>query len=434
MRTQSSTTKRSKRSKDTKTSFDFLFFVTFVCFVVFVVSTPAQAQERIAEIRVHGNHTTPEADILSLAGLAAGADASEARLREAERKLRDTGRFEGVELRRRYLSIADPSQILVMIVLDEHPAVSATDLTPGPFRKLAAAQMWLPILHHDDGYGLTYGARISFVDVLGDRSRLSVPMSWGGERRIALEAERAFDGPISIVRGAMSVNRRVNPHFELSDRREEVRVEAERIITSWLRAGASARVAQVHFGPAYDARHSAAGVIGTVDTRIDPSFPRNAIHARVGWERLFLPGRGTPRFRSDTRGFIGIGGSTVLALRGQLIRAGSALPAAEQSLLGGSDSVRGYRTGHRAGDNLAAATIEVRQPLNSPLSVGRFGLKAFMDAGTTWAAGGRLRDQVFDRGIGGGVYFGGGPFVMDLDIAWPREGSPRAHFGLGVTF
>jgi len=76
----------------------------------------------------------------------------------------------------------------------------------------------------------------------------------------------------------------------------------------------------------------------------------------------------------------------------------------------------------------------VRQPLNSPLSVGRFGVKAFMDAGTTWASGGRLRDQEFDRGIGGGVYFGGGPFVMDLDIAWPREGNPRAHFGLGVTF
>jgi outer membrane protein assembly factor BamA len=323
-----------------------------------------------------------------------------------------------------------------MIVVDEHPAVSASNLTPGPFKKLAAAQMWLPILHHDDGYGLTYGARVSFVDVLGDRSRVSVPMSWGGERRIALEAERAFDGPISIVRGAVSLNRRVNPHFEMSDRREEARVEAERIITSWLRAGATARVAQVHFGPAYEARHIAAGVQATIDTRIDPSFPRNAVHTKIGWDRLFFQGGGESagRFRTDARGFIGIGGSTVLALRGQLVRAGSALPAAEQSLLGGSDSVRGYRTGHRAGDNLAAATIEVRQPLNSPLSIGRFGVKAFVDAGTTWNTGDRLDGQTFDRGIGGGVYFGGGPLMIDLDIAWPRQGSPRAHFGLGVTF
>ena len=409
--------------------------VALVVFValVFVSSVAGAQTERIAEIRVHGNHTTPEADILTLAGLSTGLDASEARLKLAEQKLTNSGRFEGVELRRRFLSIADPSQILVMIVVDEHPAVSASDLTPGPLRKLGAAQMWLPILHHDDGYGLTYGARVSFVDVLGDRSRLSVPMSWGGERRIALEAERAFDGPISIVRGAVSINRRVNPHFEMPDRREEVRGEAERIITSWLRAGGTARVAQVHFGPAYEARHSAVGMQATVDTRIDPSFPRNAIHSKVGWERLFF-GASAGRFRTDTRGFIGIGGSTVLALRGQLVRASSPLPAAEHSLLGGSDSVRGYRTGHRAGDNLAAGTIEVRQPLNSPLSFGRFGVKAFVDAGTTWSTGTRWDDQRLDRGIGGGVYLGAGPLMMDLDIAKPREGNVRAHFGLGVTF
>ena len=445
------TTKGTKRSKGTKSFFEFWVFVIFVFFVPFVVK--GQAQERIAEIRVHGNHTTPEADILALAGLAPGAEASEAQLRAAEKNLKDTGRFEAVELRRRFLSIADPTQILVMIIVDEHPAVSAGDLTPGPLKKLGAAQMWLPILHHDDGYGLTYGARVSFVDVLGDRSRVSVPMSWGGGRRIALEAERAFDGPISIVRGSVGLNRRVNPHFEMPDRREEVRGEAERIVTDWLRAGVTGRVSQVHFGPAYDARHSAAGVMATVDTRIDPSFPRNAIHAKVGWERLFLAGgpdvggpEGPPlqsrsrrhtaagRFHADTRGFIGIGGSTVLALRGQLVRASGALPAAEQSLLGGSDTVRGYRTGHRAGDTLLAGTIEVRQPLNSPLSVGRFGVKAFVDAGTAWPAGGRWDDRRLDRGIGGGVYLGAGPLMMDLDVAKPREGKVRAHFGLGVTF
>jgi outer membrane protein assembly factor BamA len=395
--------------------------------------SPVAAQERIAELRVHGNHTTPDVDVLALSGLATGQEAGDAQLREAERKLRDTGRFEDVELRRRYLSIADPSKILIIIVVDEHPAVSANNLTPGPLKKLGAAQMWLPILHHDDGYGLTYGARVSFVNTLGDRSRISVPMSWGGERKIALEAERAFDGPISVVRGALTLNRRVNPHFNVPDTRQEARVEAERFITSWLRAGAVARVAHVDFGPDYSARHSATGVQATIDTRVDPSFPRNAIHTRLGWERLFF-GDSAGRWRTDARGFIGIGGSTVLALRGQVVRATGALPFAEQSLLGGSDTVRGYKTGYRAGDNLAAATIEVRQPLNSPLSVGRFGVKAFVDAGTTWAFAERMKDQQFDRGIGGGVYFGGGPVVMDLDVAWPEEGKPRAHFGLGVTF
>jgi outer membrane protein assembly factor BamA len=425
------TTKDTKNTKDLISRSLFLFFVTFV---PFVVPSSAQTPERITEIRIHGNHTTPDADILTLSGLSTGIEADEAALRAAERKLRDTGRFEGVELRRRYLSIADPSQILVMIVVDEHPAVSATDLTPGAMKKLGSASMWLPILHHKDGYGLTYGARVSFNDVLGDRSRVSVPLTWGGERRVAVETERQFDGPISVVRGGLSLYRRVNPHYETPDTRREVRVEAERTVTDWLRVGADARLANVRFGETYDARHTAGGLHAVVDTRIDPSFPRDAVHARFGWERLDFQAGLADRWLTDVRGYVGIGGSRVLALRGQMARSNAALPLAEQTLLGGSESLRGYPTGYRAGDNLASGTIEVRQPLNSPLSVGRFGVKAFVDAGTVWASGGRLGDQPFDRGLGGGVYFGAGPFVMDLDVAWPEEGKPRAHFGMGVTF
>jgi outer membrane protein assembly factor BamA len=414
--------------------------------VIFVI--PAYAQdEKIAEIRIHGNHTTPDGDILTLSGLARGQSSTDPELRTAERKLKETGRFENVEIRRRYLSISDPSQILIMIVVDEHPAVTASNLTPGPMAKFAKMQMYLPILKHVDGYGMTYGVRVAFADALGDRSRVSVPLTWGGERRVGVEGERLFDGPISVLRGGVSLFRRVNPHFVQPDTRQEARVEAERTLTDWLRVGAGARVANVSFGDAYDARHTAGGLHAVIDTRIDPSFPRNAVHARLGWERLafspepsgaagapIFPSGHADRWLTDVRGYVGIGGSRVLALRGQLAHSNAALPFAEQTLLGGSDSLRGYRTGYRAGDNMAAGTIEIRQPLNSPLSAGRFGVKAFVDAGTTWAAGGRMGDQPFDRGIGGGIYFGIGPFMMDLDVAKPEEGRPRAHFGMGVTF
>ena len=409
----------------------------FVCFVAYLsgMASVAAAQERITEIRVHGNHTTPDAAILALSGLATGQDASDAQLQAAEKRLKDAGRFEGVELRRRYLSIADPSQILVIIVVDEHPAISSNDLTPGPLKKIGTAQMYLPILKHTDGYGMTYGVRVAFADALGDRSRISVPLTWGAERRVGVEGERQFDrGPFSLVRGGVSLYRRVNPHFEQPDTRREARVEAERVITDWLRAGAGMRVANVTFGGGYDARHTAGGAFTVFDTRIDPAFPRDAIHARVGWERVAFQVGHADRFLTDVRGYVGIGGSRVLALRGQLAQSNAALPRAEQVLLGGSETLRGYRTGHRAGDNLAAGSIEIRQPLNSPLSIGRFGVKAFVDAGTVWAAGGRLGDQQFERGIGGGIYFGAGPFIMDLDVAKPQEGRVRAHFGMGVSF
>ena len=242
-----------------------------------------------------------------------------------------------------------------------------------------------------------HGARVTFKDALGDSSRISVPLSWGGERRVAIEGERAFDGPISVVRGALSLHRRVNPHFELPDTRREARVEAERIVTNWLRVGAGARMANVRFGDNEDARHTAGGMHAVFDTRIDPSFPRNAVHAEMGWERLGfgggrrpvdarrpeglrLPG-GAGRWSADVRGFLGIGGSAVLAVRGQAVHAGSPLPDSEKALLGGADTVRGYRAGHRAGDRVAAFSTEVRLPLTSPLNLGRVGVKAFVDLG-----------------------------------------------------
>jgi hemolysin activation/secretion protein len=96
--------------------------------------------------------------------------------------------------------------------------------------------------------------------------------------------------------------------------------------------------------------------------------------------------------------------------------------------------VRGYPTGYEAGDNLFATSAELRIPMNSPLNFGRFGYKAFVDAGTSWNHGEQYNDQAFLRGIGGGIYLGAGPFIMNLDIAKPRVGNVRAHFGMGVTF
>jgi outer membrane protein assembly factor BamA len=414
--------------------------------VVMALPSDAQTRDVIADIRVHGNHTTPEADILTLSGLSRGEDGTERRLREAEQRLLASGRFAGVELRRRFASLDDPSAILVVIVVDEHEAVRDDDLVPGPFDRLRAASLWLPIVSHADGYGFTYGARVSVAGALGAGSRVSVPMTWGGERRVAVEAERTVAGPLPLVRASVALRRRVNPHFETADRRQDARVEAERPLRSWLRIGTAARVSRVEFGEAYDARHAAAGVRATLDTRLDPSFPRNAVHVAVGWEHLWFPGAlgapndagpaegGAARWHADLRGYVGVAGPVVLALRGQLATSSAALPRAEQELLGGRDSLRGYRAGHRAGDNLAAFSAEVRVPINSPLSVGRFGIKAFVDAGTAWGSGERLGRQRFDRGQGAGIYVGVAALLADVEIAWPEEGKPRVHVGLGVSF
>lgn len=389
----------------------------------------------IAEVRVHGNYETPDDDVLALSGLKAGDPATDERIAAAQKALDDSHRFEGVEVRKRFRSIDDPNDILVMIVVRERPGVSKDDLTPGVFTRIRALQQWLPILDYTDGYGLTYGARTTFAGLAGRDTRLSVPLSWGGERRAAAELERTFEsGVLSVARGSVFVNRRVNPHYDLSDVRAGIHAGAEKALVPWLRAGADGRVEEVDFGGAGGVRHSAIGAHVTADTRLDPSFPRDAVFAQLGWERVAFPSGDAGRTLLDARGFIGLFGSPVLALRAQASRADARLPPAEQALLGGGSTVRGYRAGNRVGDSLAAVSAELRVPLTSPRNFGRFGVKAFVDAGTVWNAGQRLADQPWDRGLGGGVFFGASVLTLDVDVAWPEHGDPRVHVALGVTF
>jgi outer membrane protein assembly factor BamA len=410
--------------------------LVLVAAVIVGGGAPASAQtaDRIVEIRVHGNHTTSNDDVLALSGLAVGEPGTEARLKEAEDKLTASHRFESVEVRRRFQSISDPTAILVMIVVDERAGVSSDTPIPGPLRRLRVASLWMPILKREDGYGFTYGARVSFTDPLGRDTRLSFPLTWGGERRAGVEAERTFKGPIlSSVTGGVSTYRTVNPHYDIADVRLEAGARVERRFAHVVRAGAHVRTARVDFAGAAQ-RHDAAGVDVRLDTRLDPSFPRNAMDTRIGWERLGFESGSAGIWRGDLRGYIGVFGANVLALRATFARADAALPISEQPLLGGSDTLRGYRAGYRAGDSLAAASVEVRVPLTSPLNYGRFGVKGFIDTGTVWSSSARLRDQPFDRGIGGGVYAGVAAFMLNIDVAWPESGSPRVHVGMGVTF
>ena len=111
----------------------------------------------------------------------------------------------------------------------------------------------------------------------------------------------------------------------------------------------------------------------------------------------------------------------VLAVRGVSVTTDTALPIYEQNLLGGAANLRGYEAGYKAGDNLAAASAELRIPITSPLNIGRFGVKAFVDWGTIYAVGDKLSDQAFERGIGGGAYLHLTIVSLSLDVARSRH-------------
>ncbi len=405
---------------------------------------PAPASERLAEVVVHGNHTTPDADVIALAGLAVGAPLAPDAIAVASKRLEAADRFEAVDIRKRYRSIERLDDVVLVILVDErpHPMDLPTPPLLKPFRKLRDGLMFLPIVSFADGYGLSYGAQFTFADVLGRRSRIGVPLTWGAERRAAVELERRFTrGPVSRIEAGAGLVRREHPFFEVPDRRAEVWARAERALPLALRVGGGVRWSDIAFAgpstPSLEAsdRLTASGVDLTLDTRIDPTFPRNAVYARAAWEHLdFEAQPARHRTTLDGRGYLGLVGSSVLAVRAMHGRADGPLPVYEQWLLGGPSSVRGFRTGSFVGDRIASGSIELRVPFSSPLRVGKTGVAVFIDRGAVWSHDQRLADADVGQGYGAGVFAIATVFQFRLDVAHGQGRGTRAHVSAGLSF
>ena len=283
--------------------------------------------------------------MIAIAGLTLGAPLAPDAIAIATKRLESADRFEAVDIRKRYRSIEHAEEVVLVILVDErpHPMDVPTPPVLKPFRTLRDGLMFLPLVSYTDGYGLSYGAQFSFANVLGKRSRIGVPLTWGAERRAAVELERKFQrGPVSRVEGGAGVVRREHPFFEVPDRRGELWARAEPALPLALRVGGGVRWSDIAFAdaatPALEADDwlLASGLDVALDTRIDPTFPRNAVYARAAWEHLDFDTRPSRnRTTLDGRGFLGLFGSSVLALRATHGRADGPLPPYEQWLLGG---------------------------------------------------------------------------------------------------
>ena len=406
-----------------------------------VQTAPPQPAEVIAEIQVHGNHVTPDADVIALAGIAIGAPFTADILAQARAKLKSSGKFENVDLLKRYASIADPTKITVVIIVNEgavrvefEKGPDGEDIAVVKRRGTFGRLMFLPILDAEDGYGLTYGVTASLADVAGKRSRLSFPLSWGGTRRAGAELEKNFvSGPLSRVEIGGAIQRRTNPAYEEHDERRRAWARAERALGNF-RLGATAGWERVAFGPLGDDLKTVGGDIA-FDTRIDPTYPRNAVLASAGWERVSFKSGGTlDRTRLDGRGYLGLIKQAVLAVRVMREGANAPQPAYLRPLLGGWSNLRGFEAGAFVGDIVVAGSAELLVPLSSPLSVSRLGVSVFVDTGVAYDYGQRLKDQVRQTGIGGSVWMTATVFRLSLSVAHGRGAGTRVNFGGGLTF
>jgi hypothetical protein len=403
--------------------------------------------EVVREVRVHGNAFLSDADVLKIAGVAVGEPLAPETLDLVARRLKDSGRFETVDVRKRYRSLSDPTDIAIVLVVHEEPGIRSMDdpthVIARPWLRARQGLMFLPILGYEDGYGLTYGARFSVHNTLGLGERISVPLTWGGTRRAALEVERTFDrGPLTRVMGSLGIRQRENPAYHffeergVDDRRVEWKGRAERNFAHVVLTGVEATRATVKFGPFPSGDQWTYGADAALDTRGDPAFPRNAVYAGVGWSALHY--EQVPRinrYRLDGRGYLGLVGQAVLAGRVQYFASDRAQPIHERYLIGGAATLRAFRAGAFHGDRAIVTSGELRVPLTSVISGATLGLNIFHDAAKAVDHDFSLREARWHRSTGAGLFLIASVLRLNLDVARAHHGGgTRIHLATGFAF
>lgn len=404
--------------------------------IAIAVVSQAQPLRTINEVRVHGNHSTPDARVLELAGAKPGDAFTGTTVKAIEDRLRQSGQFDRVEVITRSRSL-DGNDLSIVILVEEKFIVPLDMPGAGivnPVRRIVNKPLFLPILDFSD-YGFSYGLRASMVNLTGRGSRLSFPFTWGAQKRVAAEYEYRFGpGRRARVDGAASWTRRENPFYEIEDTRREAAAGLSYQVARPVRGGVRGGLTDVSFAGAGE-RYPWVSADVTLDTRIDPELPREAVYASVRVEHLaFEQSPAANRIRTDLRGYLGLIGQSILAVRGLHVMSDTPLPAFERALIGGASTLRGSAFGFAAGDNMAVGSIELRVPVSSPLSLGRLGVNVFADVGAAYDRGTALADAAYQWGYGAGVFFSATVFKLNLDVATDGHGHTRAHLASGFRF
>ncbi len=193
-------------------------------------------------------------------------------------------------------------------------------------------------------------------------------------------------------------------------------------------------------GPAFDPRKVRSITFAAVsDTRRETYNPRGGTYQRLSAEFAGVIFGGTEfnKYVLDVRRFYPIGGKSTVAARLLLGTTTGEPPYLEQFLVGGGETLRGYRNDRFVGTNMAILNTEYRLPMGENL----LGV-LFVDVGDAWG-----RALEIDSGTGDAVHesfkanvgYGVGVRVrtpigpLRLDLGFSEEGT-ETHFGVRQSF
>lgn len=378
------------------------------------------ASELVVEVRVHGNYSLSDEEVLQIAAVEVGDRVTTADRAAIAQRLLDSGRFATVEVLRRYRSLTPTDR--VQLILSVQQKTSTGD-------KL----LLMPELQYNENEKLSIGARIAAKSLFGGGELISVPLTYGGVDQLAVEVTRDWDSGYRVG-GSVGARRFENPHARLDDARLHAAAFIERNLTDTLQLRFDGEIADVDFGGLDETLWTyGAGV--RFDTRLNLSFPYDAVVVGARWQRLDpATGVSANRLRFELAAYKTIVGQLVLAARAVLHTADAPLPVYERPYVGGMVSLRGYRAGALGGDNAIFGGAELRLPVTTSFSVARLGFTAFWDIGTAYPYGLPMARAQFENGVGAGVFLVAPLVRLNLDVANNLEGDTRVHFGLGFRF
>ena len=400
----------------------FYVLITWLIFLPASLLSSEETLETLVEVRFRGNFTIPDETLLKMAGIEVGLAADALIPEDIRQKLLAGGRFEWVEVTKRFRSITRNDEVVLVIAVKEKES-------------LKSKFMYSPIFSGSDEYGLTYGLRSTAKDLLGFQERISIPLTWGGVRRAEVEGEFELHNPVvQKLTATVGVSRKEHPHYEISDFRKEVNVVVKRRLKLF-EVNAQSGWAGVDFG-GLDGDFVTVGAGTVLDTRQDVNFSRDAVYAEIAWKRLSLlaAGRGINVFTFDFRGYKGLFGQTILAGQFYYSGADGTLPDYERPFLGGATTLRGYEPGAFTGDNIATASLELRLPLSPLRRIYRSGFTLFFDSGTAYDHGVSLANAKFRHGAGVGAFILIMGFGVKADVAYNMHDAFRVHVSSGFRF
>jgi outer membrane protein assembly factor BamA len=404
--------------------------IVAVLLAALVMPQTAAAPEVLSQIQVRGNVATSDQEVRDLTGLQIGMAVAPDVIATVTTRLRAAKRFDRVEVLKRYASLNDPTQIVIVVIVDEGPvSIQRTGDPDRPTRVVRRrwpTLLFVPIVGIESGYGLTYGVRLTHPDPVGRDSRISFPLTWGGEKRAGAEFEQRFTQTwLTRIEAGGAVSRRTHPLFESDEDRTALWFRAERQLTPSFRVRALSGWQAVSLQGTTDQVFTV-GAEAILDTRLDPFLARNAVFLRARASHLAIRQRdGLFRTELEGHGYLGLVGQTILVTSAELNTGSGSLPESLKPLFGGPSSVRGFKTGTAVGDSLVSGSLELRVPLTSPLSFGKIGVSAFVDAGAVYNDGERFSDQPWRRGIGGSVWFTAAFVRINLSVAHGIGASTR---------